>query len=55
MAKIKETIYVVTISELVKNDTDISNTVVSNDFVSSLEQIVQELIGSGAIVEATIA
>ena len=51
MAHIKEEILLVKVSTLIKTtDTEIPN-VLSDDIVSTLEQVVTELLGKGVVVE----
>jgi len=50
MAKIHEEIVVIKLSKLIK-DTENVGTLADNDTVASLEQVAQELVGSGVIVE----
>jgi hypothetical protein len=52
MAKINETILVVKVSELVKDDAE-SRPVLDADAVASLEAVVKELSGGSALVEIT--
>lgn len=54
MAKIKETIYVITVSELVKTESE-TETGHSEEFALALEQVAQELATPGALVEVTKA
>ena len=52
MAKIHEEIVVIKMSRLVKDDQGMSSgTLASDDTVAALEQVVQELVGGGVIVE----
>lgn len=52
MAKIYEEVVVIKLSKLVKNENDIEQgSLASDDVVAALEQVAQELIGDGAIVE----
>ena len=50
MAKINETIFVVKVSELVR-DNEESHPVLDNDAMAQLEAVVKELAGSKALVE----
>ncbi len=52
MAKIYEEVVVIKLSKLVKNENDIEQgSLASDDVVTALEQVAQELVGDGAIVE----
>jgi hypothetical protein len=52
MAKIYEEIIVIKLSKLVKNDSDATNgTLASDEIVTALEQVAQELVDNGVIVE----
>ena len=52
MAKIYEEVVVIKLSKLVKNENDIEQgSLASDDVVAALEQVAQELVGDGAIVE----
>ena len=50
MAKIHEEVLVIKFSKLVKED-QAAGSLVSQDTVQALEQVAQELIGEGTIVE----
>lgn len=50
MAKIIEDNIVVSISRIAKDDDNLAS-VVSDEIVSTLEAVVQELVGEGAVVE----
>lgn len=50
MAKIHEEIVVIKLSKLVK-DTENVASLVDGETIASLEQVTQELVGSGVIVE----
>lgn len=52
MAKLQEDVLVIKISKLVK-DSDSVSTALSEDLVASLEAVVAELVGDGALVEIT--
>lgn len=54
MAKLQEDVLVIKISKLVK-DSDLVDTTVNEDLITSLEAVVQELVGTGALVEITAA
>lgn len=51
MAKILEEIVVIKVSKLAKDSDTSTDGILSKDASSSLEQIVQELVGTDAIVE----
>ena len=51
MAKIYEEVVVIKLSKLVKDDADVSNAIAGNDVQQALEQVAQELVGEGIIVE----
>lgn len=50
MAKIQTETVVITFNKLVKDSAD-QDTIVSNDIVSALASVAEELIGAGVIVE----
>jgi hypothetical protein len=54
MAKLQEDVLVIKISKLVK-DSDLVDTTVNEDLITSLEAVVQELVGTGTLVEITAA
>ena len=54
MAKLQEDVLVIKISKLIK-DSDEPGTALSEDLVTSLEAVVQELAGAGTLVEVTTA
>jgi hypothetical protein len=51
MAKIHEEIVVIKLSKLVK-DTDAGSEIASDDIVSALQSVAEELAGAGVVVEA---
>ena len=51
MAKIKETIWLVKISQLVKNNQESTNQTGLEDLQSTLEEVVQGLVSSDCVVE----
>jgi hypothetical protein len=51
MAKIVEDVIVIKFSKIVKDITDTEVSVVENDSVHALEQVAQELVGDGVVVE----
>jgi len=54
VAKLHEETVVITVSKLLKNDEDASE-ILTSDTVASLEAVVAELAGAGALVEITVA
>jgi hypothetical protein len=54
MAKIVEDNIVVSISRIAKEDDSLSS-VVNEEIVATLEQVVQQLVGEGAVVEVKTA
>lgn len=54
MAKLQEDVLVIKISKLIK-DTDTPGTALTEDVITSLEAVVQELAGAGTLVEITPA
>ena len=54
MAKIHEETVVITLSKLVK-DNDTGTEIVSNDIVASLQEAIEELLGTGIVVEVVRA
>lgn len=53
MAKVVEEVVIIRFSKLVKANSDSENTEIANsEILSALEQVAQELVGSGVIVEA---
>jgi hypothetical protein len=56
MAKIYEEVVVIKLSKLVKDsDETAAGTLASADAVAALEQVAQELVGSGVVVEIDVA
>ena len=56
MAKIESENVVITVSRLTKDsDTEPAAAMVTQDVVTALEQVAQELAGSGIIVEVQVA
>ena len=51
MAKIHEEIVVIKLSKLVK-DSDIGTSLATDDVVTALQSVAEELLGAGVIVEA---
>lgn len=51
MASIHEEVVVIKLSKLVKSSDENTSPIANNELTVSLEQIVQELVGSGVIVE----
>ena len=54
MAKLQEDVLVIKISKLIKDSED-ADTALTEDLVTSLEAVVQELAGAGTLVEITPA
>ena len=54
MAKIQEEVIVITVSKLVKNE-GVTEEIVSDDIVSALASVAEELLGSGIVVEVNKA
>ena len=50
MAKLNESIIVVKVSELLKDDQEATN-ILDTDTINSIEAVVQELVGLGKLVE----
>lgn len=51
MAKIIETVFLIKLSQLVKDKTDSVDTSSFDELTSTLEQVVQELVSTDVIVE----
>lgn len=51
MAKIQEEIIIIKLSKLQKTNVANVERLIGNDFASNLEDIVQELVGDGVVVE----
>ena len=51
MAQVYQEVVVIKLSKLIK-DNETSPTLATEDLVSSLEQVAQELVGAGIIVES---
>lgn len=54
MAKIHEEVVVIKLSKLIK-DQDSAATIASDDLVSALQSVAEELAGAGVVVEAELA
>ena len=54
MAKIVEDVIVIKFSKIVK-DSEEGSSIASSDVQAALEQVAQELIGNGAVVEINLA
>jgi len=54
MAKIQEEVVVITVSKLVKNDGPATE-VVTDDIVTALASVAEELLGNGVVVEVNKA
>ena len=50
MAKLNESVIVVKVSELLKDDQEATN-ILDTDTINSIEAVVQELVGLGKLVE----
>lgn len=55
MAKVHEEVIIIKLSKLVKDDATVSNHIANQETVSALEQVVQELVGLGVVVEVQTA
>jgi len=51
MAKIIEDVIVIKFSKIVKNSDDETSAIASTDVQQALEQVAQELVGNGVVVE----
>jgi hypothetical protein len=54
MAKVQEEVIVITVSKLVKND-GTGTDVVTDDIVTALASVAEELLGNGVVVEVSKA
>jgi hypothetical protein len=54
MAKIQEEVIVITVSKLVKND-GAGADVITDDIVTALASVAEELLGNGVVVEVSKA
>jgi hypothetical protein len=54
MAKIQEEVIVITVSKLVKND-DTATELASDDVLTALSSVAEELLGNGVVVEVNKA
>ena len=54
MAKVQEEVIVITVSKLIKND-DASTEIVTDDVVTALTSVAEELLGNGVVVEVNKA
>lgn len=50
MAKLNESVIVIKVSELLKDDQEAAN-ILDTDTINSIEAVVQELVGLGKLVE----
>jgi hypothetical protein len=50
MAKVYEEVIVIKVSKLIKDNADVAS-IANEDVIVALEQVAQELVGSGVIVE----
>jgi hypothetical protein len=56
VAKLHEEVVVIKVSKLLKDTQDASGiTILNQDIIDSLEQVVQELAGAGTLVEIQVA
>lgn len=55
MAKIHEEVIVIKFSSLVKDGAAEQTSCITEDIQAALEQVAQELVGNGVIVETTLA
>lgn len=56
MAKVYEEVIVIKLSKLVKNGEDpVSGSIVTKETVAALEQVVEELVERGTVVEVELA
>jgi hypothetical protein len=51
MAKIYEEVIVIKLSKLFKDDDEVSSAIAGSEVQQALEQVAQELVGEGIIVE----
>jgi hypothetical protein len=51
MAKIIEDVLVIKFSRIVKDSNENSNSIITEDQISALEQVAQELVGDAVVVE----
>jgi hypothetical protein len=54
MAKLQEEVIVVKVSKLLK-DADTESVILDSDTITSIEAVIQELAGAGALVEVQVA
>ena len=54
MAKIIEDTLIIKFSKIVKDNDTVPDVVLSNDNINAIEQVAQELVGDGTIVEIQI-
>ncbi len=55
MARIQEEVIVITVSKLHKNDTVTDADIVSEDTMTALASVAEELLGNGVVVEVNKA
>ena len=55
MAKLHEEVVIIKVSKLLKDSDTINPVLLTNPTLESLEAVVQELIGAGALIEITVA
>ena len=51
MAKLNESMIVVKVSELLRDDQKETKTILDDETINSIEQVIQELAGPGQLVE----
>lgn len=55
MARIQEEVIVITISKLLKNNDEAGTEIVSEDVMTALSSVAEELLGNGVVVEVNKA
>lgn len=56
MAKVYEEVVVIKLSKLVKNDSELApGSLATDDVVAALNQVADELVGDGIVVEVEVA
>ena len=54
MAKVHEEVAVITVSKLIKND-ETGDEIITEDIISALASVAEELLGKGVVVEVSKA
>jgi len=54
MAKIQEEVIVIKLSKLVKDNVDVES-ITTNDVISALTEVTEQLVGVGVVVEVELA